>query len=63
MSRASRRIFGEGLKSEEAATFMAMPPALMAELMLPIPRVASPGTTGAKNPVGELMLDPVFQLK
>jgi len=63
MSRASRRIFGEGLKSEEAAAFMAMPPALMAELMLPIPRAASPGTTGAKNPVGELMLDPVFQLK
>jgi len=42
---------------------MALPPALMAELMLPIPRVASPGTTRAKNPVGELMLDPVFQLK
>jgi uncharacterized protein (DUF1800 family) len=63
MSRASRRIFGEGLKAQEAAAFFAMPPALMAELMLPIPRAASPGTTGAKNAVGELLLDPVFQLK
>ena len=63
LNRASRRIFGEGLNGNATEAFLSMPPALMAELVLPIRRAAPPGATGAKSAAGDLILDPVFQLK
>ena len=63
LNRASRRIFGEGLNGNATEAFLSMPPTLMAELVLPIRRAAPPGATGAKSAAGDLILDPVFQLK
>ena len=63
LNRASRTIFGEGLNGNATEAFLSMPPALMAELVLPIRRAAPPGATGAKSAAGDLILDPVFQLK
>lgn len=63
IDRASRNMFGGGLDAEAAVRLLDMPEDQMAELMLAIPRAAARGSTGAVNVVGDLLLDPVYQLK
>ncbi len=63
IARMSREMFGEGLDAESAVRLLDMPEDQIAELLLPIPRATAPGATGAENAIGDLLLDPVYQLK
>ena len=63
-ARAMRNVFSDGLVDEAATrSLLEMPPVQLADLMLAAPRAAAPGVMGAHNAIGDLLLDPVYQLK